>query len=82
LVKQLFHSQDNLIQRIRLEFGDEAGFVFIDEIQRKEDAGLFLKGIYDRGFPRKFILSGSGSIELKEKIAESLAGRKRIFEVP
>jgi predicted AAA+ superfamily ATPase len=31
--------------------------------------------------PVKFIISGSGSIELKETISESLAGRKRLFEV-
>ena len=74
-------SQEALIQRIRLEFGNFFGYVFIDEIQRKTDAGIFMKGLYDMGLPCKFIISGSGSIELKEKIAESLAGRKRIFEV-
>jgi len=76
-----FRSQEALIQRIRLEFGEKKGFVFIDEIQRKEDAGLFLKGIYDLGLPYKFIVSGSGSVELKEKIKESLVGRKRVFEL-
>lgn len=79
--RSCFESQDALISRIRLEFGDCHGFVFLDEIQRKENAGLFLKGLYDMGLPWKFIISGSGSIELKEKIAESLAGRKRIFEI-
>ncbi len=77
-----FSSQEKLLSKIRLELGTEKGFVFIDEIQRKENAGLFLKGIYDMGLPYKFIISGSGSIELKEKIRESLAGRKRIFELP
>ena len=38
-------SQEALISRINLEFGQQKGFVFIDEIQRKEDAGIFLKGI-------------------------------------
>jgi len=28
-----FRSQETLIQRIRLEFGEKKGFVFIDEIQ-------------------------------------------------
>lgn len=46
-----------------------------------ENAGLFLKGIYDLETPYKFIVSGSGSLELKEKIHESLAGRKRVFEL-
>lgn len=76
-----FASQASLIRKLKLEFGEEKGFIFIDEIQRKENAGLFLKGIYDMNLPYKFIVSGSGSLELKEKIHESLAGRKRMFEL-
>jgi len=76
-----FQSQQHLINKINLEFGHEKGFVFIDEVQRKENAGVFLKGIYDRKLPYKFIVSGSGSLELKEKIQESLSGRKRLFEL-
>lgn len=79
--KQFFTSQDKLLKKIELEIGKKKGYVFIDEIQRKENAGLFLKGIYDMNLPYKFIVSGSGSVELKEKIHESLAGRKRIFEL-
>jgi len=79
--KQFFTSQSNLIQKIKLEIGSQRGYVFIDEIQRKEDAGIFLKGIYDMRLPYKFIVSGSGSVELKERIHESLVGRKRIFEL-
>ncbi len=73
-------SQGALLQKIRLELG-RGGVVFIDEIQRKENAGLFLKGLYDQGLPWKLVVSGSGSIELKEKISESLAGRKGLFEL-
>jgi uncharacterized protein len=79
--RQFFESQEILLRKIALELGKEGGFVFIDEIQRKEDAGLFLKGLYDMNLPYKFIVSGSGSLELKEKIHESLAGRKQIFEL-
>ncbi len=79
--KQFFVSQKNLINKIQLEIGKNKGYVFIDEIQRKENAGLFLKGLYDLNLPYKFIVSGSGSIELKEKVYESLAGRKRVFEL-
>jgi predicted AAA+ superfamily ATPase len=78
---RFFVSQEVLLERLRLEFGDSKGHVFVDEIQRKTDAGLFLKGIYDLNTPYKFIVSGSGSLELKEKIHESLAGRKRLFEM-
>lgn len=79
--KQFFVSQEALINQIKLYFGDNFGYVFIDEIQRKENAGLFLKGIYDMNLPYKFIISGSGSLELKEKIHESLAGRKIVFNL-
>jgi len=79
--KQYFVSQEALVRKINLEFGKDKGYVFIDEIQRKENAGLFLKGIYDLNLPYKFIVSGSGSLDLKEKIHESLVGRKRMFEL-
>jgi predicted AAA+ superfamily ATPase len=79
--KEFFTSQSRLLKKIELELGKQRGFVFIDEIQRKEDAGLFLKGIYDMDLPYKFVVSGSGSVELKERIHESLVGRKRIFEL-
>ena len=79
--KNYFSSQQMLLKKIELEFGDKKGYIFIDEIQRKNDAGIFLKGLYDMNLPHKFIVSGSGSLELKEKIHESLVGRKRIFEL-
>jgi len=76
-----FDSQSALLQKIELELGKERGYVFIDEIQQKENAGLFLKGLFDLKLPYKLIVSGSGSLELKEKIHESLVGRKRLFEL-
>jgi uncharacterized protein len=78
--KQYFVSQEQLLRKIRLDIGDH-GYLFIDEIQRKENAGLFLKGLFDMNLQYKWIVSGSGSVELKEKIHESLAGRKRMFEL-
>lgn len=74
-----FTSQTTLISYMRLQLGEKKAYVFIDEIQRKENAGLFLKGIYDMDLPYKFIISGSGSLELKAKIHESMAGRKQLF---
>jgi predicted AAA+ superfamily ATPase len=76
-----FESQSALLRKIELELSNQRGYVFIDEIQRKENAGLFLKGLFDLKLPYKFIVSGSGSLELKEKIHESLVGRKRLFEL-
>lgn len=76
-----FESQAALLKKIQLELGQQEGYVFVDEVQRKADAGLFLKGMFDLKLPYKFIVSGSGSLELKEKIQESLVGRKRLFDV-
>lgn len=81
LDRPYFDSQEALVSKIELTFGGKKGYVFVDEIQRKVDAGLFLKGIYDRVLPYKFIVTGSGSVELKEKVHESLVGRKRLFEL-
>lgn len=77
----LFTSQGKLIDYLKLQVGEDKAYIFIDEIQRKENAELFLKGLYDMHLPYKFILSGSGSLELKSKIPESMAGRKRFFPV-
>lgn len=79
--RQFFDSQEALVGHIRLSLGENRGYVFIDEAQRKENAGQFFKGIYDMELPYKLIISGSGSLELKEKIQESMAGRKRMFEL-
>jgi len=76
-----FDSQAALLGKIELEFGRQRAYIFIDEIQRKENAGLFLKGLFDLKLPYKFIVSASGSLELKAKIQESLVGRKRLFEL-
>lgn len=77
---QKLSSQQEFIKLLQLEFGkEEKVYVFIDEIQMKSDAGRFMKGIYDSNYNFKFIITGSGSIELKEKVSESLAGRKKAF---
>jgi len=77
-----FESQQRLLERIQVETNGQPAYIFIDEVQRIENAGLFLKGLYDRNTPYKWIATGSGSLELKEKIAESLVGRKRNFYLP
>ena len=77
---EVLESQEKLLQFLKLHIKN-TGYVFIDEFQKKKNAGVFLKGLYDMDLPYKFIISGSGSIELKEKTYESLAGRKRIFTI-
>ncbi|EKD99372.1 MAG: hypothetical protein ACD_22C00280G0002 [uncultured bacterium] len=79
--KEYFNSQTDFINYVNLQVGKDKAYIFIDEIQRITNAGLFLKGLYDSNLPYKLVVSGSGSMELKEKIKESLTGRKRIFEI-
>lgn len=76
---EFFTTQKILLEKIKFEFGNQKVYVFIDEIQRLKNAGLFLKGLYDYLSPYKFIVTGSGSLELKENIVEPLTGRKKIF---
>lgn len=51
-------------------------YIFIDEIQRKKDAGLFLKYLYDRKLNWKFVVTGSSSLQIKNNVKEPLTGRK------
>jgi len=76
--KQYFLTQHTLIDRVQRLLGME-GVVFLDEIHRLENAGLYLKGLYDMKTPYKFVVSGSGSLELKANIMEPMTGRKREF---
>ncbi len=57
-------------------------FVFIDEVQYLKDPSNFLKFIFDEyGEKIKLIVSGSSAFYLDKKFKESLAGRKKIFNV-
>lgn len=79
--RHYLQSQAGFIAYLRLQLGNQKGVVFLDEIQRMENAGLFLKGLFDINLPYKFVVSGSGSLDIKAHIKESLAGRKRVFEI-
>jgi len=77
--RQFFKTQHTLLDLIEKKIGKKRAFVFIDEISRLKNAGMFLKGLYDLKTNYKFIVSGSGSLELKANIIEPLTGRKKIF---
>lgn len=78
----LFSEQDNVINFIKdRKQGKDIIYFFIDEVQRIENAGIFLKGIYDLKLGVKFILTGSSSLEIKAKVQEALTGRKKIFKL-
>ncbi|OAG28547.1 ATP-binding protein [Thermodesulfatator autotrophicus] len=54
----------------------EKFFVFLDEFQRYADLSLVLKNIYDHHENIKVYATGSSSLTIKDRIQESLAGRK------
>lgn len=78
----LFSDQAEAIALLksRLE-NNERLYVFIDEVQRIKNAGLFLKGIYDLDLPIKFVITGSSTLEIKSNVQEALTGRKKMFYV-
>ncbi|MBI4359581.1 MAG: ATP-binding protein [Candidatus Jacksonbacteria bacterium] len=79
--RRYFTTQNALVKTLEISFSKSFVYVFIDEIQRLENAGLFLKGLYDMDLPYKFIVTGSGSLELKANVIESMTGRKRVFQI-
>ena len=59
---------------------DRKMYLAIDEIQMLPPIASVLKYLYDT-FSVKFIVTGSSSYYLKNLFSESLAGRKKIFEL-
>ena len=57
-------------------------YVFIDEIQYLDDPSNFMKLLFDEHASQlKLIVTGSSAFYLDEKFNDSLAGRKRIFNL-
>lgn len=79
-VRSLFSSANTFLQYIQT--GDSTKYIFIDEVQRLDNPGLFLKSIHDLKLNLKIIVSGSSQLELRAKLKEFLVGRLRQLEIP
>lgn len=79
-VRSLFSSGNTFLQYIQAD--NEIKYVFIDEVQRLENPGIFLKSIHDLNLNLKIIVSGSSHLELRAKLKEFLVGRLRQLEIP
>lgn len=79
-IQTLFETPEKFLQYIQIK--NEKKYIFIDEIQRLRDPGLFLKAIHDLKLNLKIIVSGSSQLELRSKLKEFLVGRIRQFEIP
>jgi len=79
---ELLQDEEDFLRFIR-SYGvqNKKSYVFLDEAQRINNCGLLIKRYYDLGLNIKFIVSGSSSLEVKSEVKETLAGRKRLFEL-
>lgn len=83
ILQMLDENPKNLLQLIAKPEENERRYVLIDEIQYLKDPSNFLKYHYDTYLEKiKFIVTGSSSFYIDRKFKDSLAGRKRIFELP
>lgn len=79
---EIFQNQRDFIEFLRGRSKRQKIYAFIDEAQKVPEAARFFKGVYDSKLNVKFVLTGSSSLEIKAKLKETLAGRKRIFHIP
>jgi predicted AAA+ superfamily ATPase len=56
---------------------DQKKYIFLDEVQRLPNPGLFLKELYDLKLNIKIFYSGSSQMEIRSKIKEYGVGRIR-----
>ena len=82
--RELFNEKNydnivNILEQRGLNFKDKV-YIALDEIQLVPNVTSVIKYLYDE-FKIKFILTGSSSFYIKNMFSESLAGRKKIFEL-
>ena len=78
-----FSSIENIINYLKINDFDLSKNIvlYVDEFQYCENSERIFKNIYDEFENIKIIASGSSSMDIKNKIQESLTGRKKIFYV-
>ena len=81
IIPDEFESPDAFLATIVAQKTNPAAktYIFLDEAQRLENVGLFVKYLYDQNKNIKFVLTGSASLDIKAKIKEPLTGRKQEF---
>ncbi|OQX96269.1 hypothetical protein B6I21_01370 [candidate division KSB1 bacterium 4572_119] len=79
---ELIQNEKDFLDFVRdYSIKDKRCYIFLDEAQRITNCGLLIKRYFDLGLNIKFIVSGSSSLEVKSEVKETLAGRKRLFEL-
>jgi len=81
ILRQLNEHPENLFNLV-IRNPDSRLYILIDEVQYLDDPSNFLKLIYDKYAPQvKVIATGSSAFYIDKKFKDSLAGRKRLFEL-
>ena len=75
LIARLLDIYSKYILKRDLADVSEKIYVFLDEIQHVEKWSETLKSYYDKGYPIKFVISGSSAAGITLGSSESLAGR-------
>lgn len=79
---EIFQNQADFIEFVKDRSQTQKVYILVDEAQKVPEAARFFKGVYDSKLNAKLVLTGSASLEIKAKFKETLAGRKRIFQLP
>ena len=79
-ISEFLEDQGSFLRFLDAEKGRNI-FVFIDEVQRLPDPGIFIKALQDLRLPLKFILTGSSSLDIRTRTHEPLTGRKQVFRI-
>jgi len=67
--------------RSEYQMSNTRQYLFLDEIQYADNPSNFLKFIHDHYPQFKIIASGSSTLSIRQKFKDSLAGRKRVFQI-
>ncbi len=79
---ELFQKTSVIEQYLRVYLNQELdGFLMIDEFQYINGISTVIKLLTDKHPQLKVLCSGSSSLDILQKVEESLAGRVRIIEV-
>lgn len=81
ILLELNQSPENVLRYFPSK--EARNYLLIDEIQYLQDPTNFLKLLYDEYAPNlKIIATGSSAFYIDSQFKDSLAGRKKIFELP
>jgi hypothetical protein len=81
ILLELNQSPENIFRYFPAK--EKRNYLLVDEVQYLEDPTNFLKLLYDEHAPKlKIIATGSSAFYIDRQFKDSLAGRKKIFELP